>query len=422
MRIQFFGRKLRELFRREKRKNSTMFSSTSSNQSSPPGDSSGSTASTSQFDNSGAASASASNEIFVSGLPLPISMDLNLDVFFTSEFSSHDRPSGPPITNFTEFEQACCNGDVEAVRNALISPTKSPIIDVNGRNLVTGNPILIEVCRIKCDPSHQLCDIIQLLEKHGANLNITNESGETALTMAIINSEVCKVTKLLSLGAAINLPNQFGQTPLILACEKNVENVVYRLLEHGADFNALSVDGKTALDIARQNTAEGKGKACESKLLAKIDSLGKQFNGELRKVLPPEEIHIYGSLFPMHCFSLNESSAFRVVFTMNETPPDPTPMKAYILTIAKARFWSAQHVEMKFWGVSPVKSVMLNGVEQVPAVQDFGFVFNMWPIKQGVNELIINCNPDGKQSLHKLLIDAFAVRALRTKFFEDGKR
>jgi ankyrin repeat protein len=95
--------------------------------------------------------------------------------------------------------------------------------------------------------------MIQLLLRHGANPNATNDSGQTPLHEAAIQGELAKVKALLEGGADANLLSHAGNSPLYEACSsKNpgCEEVAKLLLEHGAvaDLNCnVSLGNETDL-------------------------------------------------------------------------------------------------------------------------------------------------------------------------------
>ena len=131
-------------------------------------------------------------------------------------------------------------------------------------------------------------NIIPFLAVHGANVNIYNSNGLTALhTLSFKNKadNTEKLQQLLAVGADPQMPtrdgsfllhlvamkNNFklldllmplgldinvrdadGNTPLILAASSHATGVVKRLLEAGADPTIKNNEGKTALDFAHE--------------------------------------------------------------------------------------------------------------------------------------------------------------------------
>ena len=95
---------------------------------------------------------------------------------------------------------------------------------------------------------------IKLLLKAKANVNATNNNGETALIKA---AEVSKnpetVTLLLKAGADINAKDKHGYTALMKASWLGHTEIVKLLLKAGADVNAKDIDGDTAIRIARRS-------------------------------------------------------------------------------------------------------------------------------------------------------------------------
>ncbi|XP_059176229.1 ankyrin-1-like [Physella acuta] len=121
--------------------------------------------------------------------------------------------------------------------------------------------------------------IAQILIEKKANINIRNTEGETALHFAVKNNNFHIVCTLLEQEANINEPNNAGQTPLFFAynCKiteyliekgaeinlqdksgetalhlmaKSKEYAVYILLEHGANPNISTHEGQTPLMYA----------------------------------------------------------------------------------------------------------------------------------------------------------------------------
>jgi len=99
-------------------------------------------------------------------------------------------------------------------------------------------------------PGGSLPIVLLLLEK-GADVNLSNDIGWTALMYAANHGHLTIVDALLVRGASIAAKGDGGFTPLMLAAEGDRSAVVKRLLEKGADPNVKNEEGKTALDIAR---------------------------------------------------------------------------------------------------------------------------------------------------------------------------
>ena len=92
-----------------------------------------------------------------------------------------------------------------------------------------------------------------LLIKAGAEVNLRNNSGASAIMMAHYDANLVHV--LLAAGAKdINTPNGRGETPLMLT---NDTNVALALLQSGADPWMVDKDGKTALEICRSTFGPG---------------------------------------------------------------------------------------------------------------------------------------------------------------------
>lgn len=94
--------------------------------------------------------------------------------------------------------------------------------------------------------------IAALLLKHGANVNATTNHGETVLHGAALTNNVGLVQFLLKKGADSNIQQSQGITPLhfALSAGENRLEVVRLLLSHGADLNVTDENGRTPKDYA----------------------------------------------------------------------------------------------------------------------------------------------------------------------------
>jgi hypothetical protein len=94
-------------------------------------------------------------------------------------------------------------------------------------------------------------EIAEFLIGRGADVNAKNESGLTPLWMIDDDDSAVELFKLLvKKGADVNLPNEEKETLLMKACEDDDPKAVKLLLEAGADPNLKDEDGETALDRA----------------------------------------------------------------------------------------------------------------------------------------------------------------------------
>jgi len=90
------------------------------------------------------------------------------------------------------------------------------------------------------------------LINHGANLNIADDKGWTALVYAVDGHNLPIVRILLKAGAQVDAKDKRGWTPLMYAVDEGDIDVTKVLLASGASPEIRNKQGKTALDIARQ--------------------------------------------------------------------------------------------------------------------------------------------------------------------------
>lgn len=90
-------------------------------------------------------------------------------------------------------------------------------------------------------------EVVRLLLQAGADPNISDEDGNTALIGAAWDADA--VLLLIRAGANVNAQSKKGFTPLINCADPDVARV---LLAHGADPSVRDAEGKTALEVARK--------------------------------------------------------------------------------------------------------------------------------------------------------------------------
>lgn len=92
--------------------------------------------------------------------------------------------------------------------------------------------------------------IIRKLLSSGADVNAIDQSGDTALLMAVRRNDFELTRILLEAGANREINDRFGQTPLILAARKGNSQIASLLLDSGANINQKDVNGQSALVAA----------------------------------------------------------------------------------------------------------------------------------------------------------------------------
>ena len=195
---------------------------------------------------------------------------------------------------------ACMNGDIDAVSILLENGADVNAIDNGFTALMMvsncdADFINLRYYQLESEIKNRI-KIIKLLCEYGANINATDDDGNTALDFAeisnfqdiwndiIITLKQCAIEQknddiyshlyngveiknntflmwvsakgytndvksLLDNGADVSARNNFGWTPLICGCYYGHTEVVRLLLDNGADVNARNNDGQTALMI-----------------------------------------------------------------------------------------------------------------------------------------------------------------------------
>lgn len=90
-----------------------------------------------------------------------------------------------------------------------------------------------------------------MLEK-GADINLMDKDGETALVRAVINNRTEIAKDLLAMGANPNVQNRLGATPLNFASALGNTDLVRALLDKGANPTLKDEKGRTAQSIAAE--------------------------------------------------------------------------------------------------------------------------------------------------------------------------
>jgi ankyrin repeat protein len=87
----------------------------------------------------------------------------------------------------------------------------------------------------------------------GADINVQDSSGSSALFISSLKGNKEIVNLLLDANADVNTALTFGTTPLAIASQQGHTEIVKRLLEANADVNASLTNGVAPLYVAAQN-------------------------------------------------------------------------------------------------------------------------------------------------------------------------
>ena len=121
--------------------------------------------------------------------------------------------------------------------------------DVNARVSVDDNstPLMIAA-------ANSQRDVVTFLIEHGANVDLRDEDGFTALHYACLDIAYIGVGEMLGClienGADVNARTNEDCTPLMIACDNDHVYAVKFLMEHGANVDHQDRDGRTAVHHA----------------------------------------------------------------------------------------------------------------------------------------------------------------------------
>ena len=148
-----------------------------------------------------------------------------------------------------KLTDAVKKGDVPEVRKLLDEEYKVSSVNnkINLETDATGNPPLMVAVL------GELTEIVEVLVKAGAKLDLPNKTGLTPLHMAAQKGHIDTIQALLKAGAKVDISNEKGTTPLRLAAELGHVAAVEALLKAGAKIDQALKDGSTPFLAAAQN-------------------------------------------------------------------------------------------------------------------------------------------------------------------------
>nr|WCB87124.1 CPPV313 ankyrin repeat protein [Cooks petrelpox virus] len=155
------------------------------------------------------------------------------------------------ITKISKHEQGCNLLQLAILHKSHINIIKLILdsgIDVNAL-CHYGSALHMAVC-------NACIETINIIIKYGANINISDSQGFTALYRASIENRPKVVETLLVNGANPNIKNKLGRTPLHAAVLWKKPNNVELLLKYGADINVVDVNKQTPLSFIQIDDCE----------------------------------------------------------------------------------------------------------------------------------------------------------------------
>ncbi|KAI8787368.1 ankyrin-3 [Biomphalaria glabrata] len=192
------------------------------------------------------------------------------------------------VTYTTKLTQESClhycarsgNADIMLEIVKHLGPQIQSIVNKQSRN--GQSPLLVA-----SEQGH--LDIVKILLKNQARVDIFDEHGKTALHLAAENGHEQVADMLLYQKAFVNAKSKHGLTPLHLAASNGNVALVKLLIEkHGATIDALTLAKKTSLHMAAQN---GQKEVCAALIKMKADTNATDVQGQTPLHLAAENNH-----------------------------------------------------------------------------------------------------------------------------------
>ena len=133
------------------------------------------------------------------------------------------------------------------VAYALINSGKD--IELDHQDFV-GNAALMFFA-VRQSPTLLENNITVLMIQKGANINLKNKEGRTALMLAVLHQKVEMVAHLISSDKIdLDAQDNYGYTALMYAIESGQDSTAATLISAGSNFELISISGATASTIA----------------------------------------------------------------------------------------------------------------------------------------------------------------------------
>ncbi|HMI18936.1 MAG TPA: ankyrin repeat domain-containing protein [Sphingomonas sp.] len=154
-------------------------------------------------------------------------------------------PAAAQFSDSYNFLKAVRDSDGDKAMEFLSKPG-APVL--NTRDPATGETALHISVKAHND------NWVGFLLNKGANVEIRDRDGNTALHDAALFADPTAMAYLIALNAKVNATNNRGETPLILAVQRRDLGLARQLIDAGADPKiADTVAGKSAIDYAKDD-------------------------------------------------------------------------------------------------------------------------------------------------------------------------
>ena len=149
----------------------------------------------------------------------------------------------------TPLHHACNAGHVSTIQWLCDAASSKDYLRVR-----TAKGLSALECAVRSCPDHLLADVVEALLRHGAEIDMRDHEGCTALHFAAGCGESYRVVDVLRrFGAKVNAKAKDGTTPLHCAAFAGNDVAIRALIDAGADPNIESKEGKTAFHNASRS-------------------------------------------------------------------------------------------------------------------------------------------------------------------------
>jgi len=179
-----------------------------------------------------------------------------VSIFILSSVDFNVKHHNPKYLRPSEIRKSISEGKT----SFLLESIELGKVDINEQDQAGYPPIVFSLLA-------ENKEVTLSLLKHGADVNIKSDSGNTALDCLIGKKKLKMIEFLFENSKKINLNIQtaIGKTPIVKAIYVNSFLIVELLLSYGANPNTIDINGESPLDIAKKHNKKEIFKLLKSK-------------------------------------------------------------------------------------------------------------------------------------------------------------